>query len=74
MSEIPSLADSYWLKWFIVGVIGIISSLTIYIFRAIKKDIEEIKKEQKKDHDKLIKLKAEHDSFHGKNGNNHDSQ
>jgi hypothetical protein len=64
MSEIQVVPDYYWFRWIVVGLIGVVSSLGIYIFRAIKKDIEENKKAQIKDHERLNTLEAEHKVFH----------
>ena len=83
MSEIQSVANFELIKYFTTGyvlLVSLINALMIYIFRNVKKDIEELKKEQQKDieelkkeqqkdHDRLNGLFAEHNIYHPKNGN-----
>lgn len=69
MSEIQSASDPDWVKYGIacIGVLtAVVNTLIIYIFQALKKDVDKIKVKQDLDHDKIIKLEAEHGNNHPK--------
>lgn len=74
MSEIQSAADLYWIRWFIAGLVSAVISLIVYIVRAIKKSVDEIKltvkenkKEQETDHDRIDKIETKVNIFHPEN-------
>lgn len=76
MSEINSVTDPYWIKYFIGLLIVAVNALMIYIFQGAKKDVIDLKADVKdleikvdKDHDLLIKINTEHEFNHPKNGN-----
>ena len=75
MSEIPVLADPYWIRWLVVGLIGAVSSLIIYIWRSMKKNIDSIiqlikdnKKKQDLDHDRIDIIETKVKIYHPENG------
>ena len=69
MSEIQSVTDTKWAEYglSLIGVLTVIvNTLIIYIFQALKKDVEKIKTKQESDHDKIIKLESDHENNHKK--------
>jgi len=64
MSEIQILTDTYWVRWIIVGLVGAVSSLMIYIWRSMKKNIDRICDKQEKDHDRLDIIETKIDIYH----------
>jgi len=67
MSEIQSAANLEWIKYGVISIsvlAGVVNTLIIYIFQALKRDVEKIKIKQETDHDKIIKLEAEHKNNH----------
>ncbi len=71
MSEIQVFADPNWVRWIIAGLVSAVSALIIYIWRSMKKDIDEIKQavkenkiKQDTDHDRLDKVETKVNIYH----------
>lgn len=67
MPEYQIFTDPNWNKWLITGLVGLVCSLMIYIWRQLKKQVNDLQKKykfvrtlQQSDHDRIDKLTTEH--------------
>lgn len=71
MPEIQIFTDLNSVRWILAGLVGVVSALIIYIWRSMKKDIDEIKQTVKEnkikqdlDHDRIDKIETKVSIYH----------